>query len=104
MLRKAKKFSDSVATLTGTMRGAERDDLVKNSVFARFLPKPGNDVKLKQEDGQIFSWRFNQINDARLVLTDELIAEDMRRAAARGETQPEFNEDDAEMTGAEDEE
>ncbi len=64
----------------------------------------GNDVKLKQEDGQVFSWRFNQINDARLVLTDELIAEDMRRAAARGETQPEFTEDDAEMTGAEDEE
>lgn len=36
-LRKAKK---KVVTLTGTMRGAERDELVRHPVFARFLPRP----------------------------------------------------------------
>ncbi len=48
-LRKTKK--DAVATLTGTMRGAERDELVTNAVFARFLPRPG-DVKVKE--GTVF--------------------------------------------------
>ena len=42
-LRKSKKHT--VVTLTGTMRGAERDELVKHPVFARFLPRPGDDVK-----------------------------------------------------------
>jgi len=42
----------SVVTLTGTMRGAERDELVKNPVFARFLPRPDNDVKL--QEGTVF--------------------------------------------------
>ena len=49
-LRKTKK--DSVATLTGTMRGAERDELVKNPVFARFLPRPGDGVK--QREGTVY--------------------------------------------------
>lgn len=49
-LRKTKR--DQVATLTGTMRGAERDDLVRNPVFARFLPRPGRDVK--PQDGTVF--------------------------------------------------
>jgi len=49
-LRKTKK--DGVATLTGTMRGAERDELVKDPVFARFLPRPDSDVKLR--DGTVF--------------------------------------------------
>jgi CRISPR-associated endonuclease/helicase Cas3 len=49
-LRKAKKHS--VATLTGTMRGAERDELVKDPVFARFLPRPGEGVKL--QEGTVF--------------------------------------------------
>ncbi len=49
-LRKVKKHS--VATLTGTMRGAERDQLVRNSVFARFLPKSGNDVGM--QEGTVF--------------------------------------------------
>lgn len=31
-------------TLTGTMRGKERDDLVENKTFARFLPKPLGDA------------------------------------------------------------
>ena len=35
-LRKVKP--DGVETLTGTMRGKERDDLVKKAVFKRFLP------------------------------------------------------------------
>jgi ribosome maturation factor RimP len=64
----------------------------------------GDVVKLKQDDGEIVSWRLHHISDARLVLTDELIAEDMRRAKARGDDQPEFNEDDAETIGADDEE
>lgn len=49
-LRKMKK--GSVVTLTGTMRGAERDELVKDPVFARFLPRPDNGVKLR--DGTVF--------------------------------------------------
>lgn len=49
-LRKTKKHG--VATLTGTMRGAERDELVKDSVFARFLPRPDKDVKL--QEGTVF--------------------------------------------------
>jgi CRISPR-associated endonuclease/helicase Cas3 len=48
-LRKTKKHC--VATLTGTMRGAERDELVKNPVFARFLPRPGDGV---QAQGAVF--------------------------------------------------
>jgi CRISPR-associated endonuclease/helicase Cas3 len=49
-LRKTKK--DRLATLTGTMRGAERDELVKNPVFARFLPQPRDGVKLQA--GSVF--------------------------------------------------
>lgn len=49
-LRKSKKHS--VAILTGTMRGAERDELVKSPVFARFLPRPNRDVKL--QDGTVY--------------------------------------------------
>ncbi|HTE41003.1 MAG TPA: type I-U CRISPR-associated helicase/endonuclease Cas3, partial [Steroidobacteraceae bacterium] len=41
-----------VATLTGTMRGAERDELVMNPVFARFLPRPNKNVTL--QDGTVF--------------------------------------------------
>lgn len=49
-LRKSNK--GGVATLTGTMRGNERDELVKNPVFARFLPRAGDDVELKE--GTVF--------------------------------------------------
>lgn len=50
-LRKAKK--GGVAVLTGTMRGAERDDLVdKNPVFARFLPRIPNDRDVQK--GTVF--------------------------------------------------
>ncbi len=50
ILRKTQK--QGVVTLTGTMRGAERDELVKHPVFARFLPRPDNDVKL--QEGTVF--------------------------------------------------
>ncbi len=40
-LAKAKR---SVQTLTGTMRGKERDDLIEDKTFARFLPKPPEDA------------------------------------------------------------
>ncbi|MEW6707759.1 MAG: type I-U CRISPR-associated helicase/endonuclease Cas3 [Pseudomonadota bacterium] len=50
LLRKVKKRG--VVTLTGTMRGAERDELVKNPVFARFLPRPDADIEL--EDGTVY--------------------------------------------------
>lgn len=49
-LRKTKKHC--VVTLTGTMRGAERDELVKDPVFARFLPRPDNGVEL--QEGTVF--------------------------------------------------
>lgn len=49
-LRKAKKAG--VAMLTGTMRGAERDELMRDRVFARFLPRPGDDVQL--QEGTVF--------------------------------------------------
>ncbi|HEY0941921.1 MAG TPA: type I-U CRISPR-associated helicase/endonuclease Cas3 [Steroidobacter sp.] len=41
-----------VAVLTGTMRGAERDELVKNPVFARFLPRPDESVSV--QEGTVF--------------------------------------------------
>lgn len=50
VLRKTRKHS--VATLTGTMRGAERDGLVNNPVFARFLPRPSAGVK--PQEGTVF--------------------------------------------------
>jgi len=46
VLRKAKR--DAVVTLTGTMRGHERDGLVMDPVFARFLPRPDAKVALKE--------------------------------------------------------
>lgn len=49
-LRKLSK--DRVATLTGTMRGRERDELIRHPVFARFLPKPPQDVRLVE--GTVF--------------------------------------------------
>lgn len=47
-----KQGKDRVVTLTGTMRGAERDELVRHPVFASFLPRPDKDVKLK--NGTLF--------------------------------------------------
>lgn len=43
---------DRVQVLTGTMRGAERDQLVTTPVFARFLPRPPPDLKL--QDGTVY--------------------------------------------------
>lgn len=42
--QRLRKGKHKVATLTGTMRGAERDGLVKDPVFARFLPRAGDGV------------------------------------------------------------
>jgi CRISPR-associated endonuclease/helicase Cas3 len=50
VLRKTKKHS--VATLTGTMRGAERDELIKDPVFARFLPRSSDGVNVRE--GTVF--------------------------------------------------
>ena len=49
-LRSAKK--DRVATLTGTMRGEERDELTRHPVFARFLPRAPHGVVPK--DGTVY--------------------------------------------------
>jgi CRISPR-associated endonuclease/helicase Cas3 len=49
-LRKAK--NGRVATLTGTMRGAERDQLVLDPIFARFLPRPAAGILL--QEGSVF--------------------------------------------------
>lgn len=50
VLRKTNRHN--VATLTGTMRGAERDELFKNPVFARFLPRPRADLRV--QEGTVF--------------------------------------------------
>lgn len=50
ILRKTRKHG--VVTLTGTMRGAERDALVRHPVFARFLPRPEQSVT--PLDGTVF--------------------------------------------------
>ncbi len=49
-LRKTNR--QGVATLIGTMRGAERDELVTNPVFARFLPQPPAEVRV--QEGTVF--------------------------------------------------
>ncbi|MBL8136034.1 MAG: type I-U CRISPR-associated helicase/endonuclease Cas3, partial [Acidobacteria bacterium] len=49
VLRRLKKHS--VVTLTGTMRGAERDALVRHPVFVRFLPRP--DSSVAPQDGPV---------------------------------------------------
>jgi CRISPR-associated endonuclease/helicase Cas3 len=50
LLRKHKP--QGVAVLTGTMRGAERDQLMTHPVFARFLPRPPEGLTL--QDGTVF--------------------------------------------------
>jgi CRISPR-associated endonuclease/helicase Cas3 len=42
-----------VRTLTGTMRGKERDALVKNSVFQRFLPESSRTDDVRPADGTV---------------------------------------------------
>jgi CRISPR-associated endonuclease/helicase Cas3 len=43
ILEKA-KLAGNIVTLTGTMRGQERDELVLNRTFARYLPNPQGDA------------------------------------------------------------
>ena len=44
----------SVVTLTGTMRGKERDDLIKHPVFARFLPASNRPEGVTPTEGAVF--------------------------------------------------
>jgi ribosome maturation factor RimP len=62
----------------------------------------GETVRLKMDDGTVVGWPFHALSDARLVLTDALIEEDLRRAAARGEIPQNFADefDDAESGDA----
>ncbi len=53
----------------------------------------GDEIRLNDE-GKIWAFRFHHLSDARLMLTDELIAEDLRRAKARGDDSPEIDESD----------
>jgi CRISPR-associated endonuclease/helicase Cas3 len=48
----SKSNKGRVAVLTGTIRGSERDALVTNPVFARFLPRPNDGVDML--DGTVF--------------------------------------------------
>lgn len=50
LLRRANR--DGVVALTGTMRGAERDQLTVHPVFARFLPRPAPGLAL--HSGTVF--------------------------------------------------
>lgn len=43
-LAKAKVPQENIRTLTGTMRGKERDELAEDKTFARFLPTPPDDA------------------------------------------------------------
>ncbi len=45
-LAKAKVPRENIRTLTGTMRGKERDELAEDKTFARFLPKPPEDATM----------------------------------------------------------
>lgn len=49
ILRRAKKHN--IVTLTGTMRGAERDGLMQHPTFARFLPRPEGVIP---QEGTVF--------------------------------------------------
>jgi len=46
--------ADHVQQLTGTMRGLERDDLVRNPVFIRFLPESDRPNDVKSAEGTIY--------------------------------------------------
>ena len=54
-LKKSSKNGENVETLTGTLRGWERDELAKsNPVFARFLAKPSRPDGVKPAEGTVF--------------------------------------------------
>ncbi len=50
--RTLRKTTAYVETLTGTMRGLERDGLVKTPVFQRFLPKSSRDAEVDIPDDE----------------------------------------------------
>jgi len=45
---------DSTEQLTGTLRGLERDSLVKRPIFQRFLPEPSRDSRVKPAEGTVY--------------------------------------------------
>lgn len=45
--KKLKLPKDSIAQLTGTLRGLERDDLVKSPIFQRFLPESNRNEDIR---------------------------------------------------------
>ena len=53
-LSKHDKKRHWVETLTGTLRGLERDDLVKTPVFQRFLPESSRDEGLEIAEGTVY--------------------------------------------------
>jgi CRISPR-associated endonuclease/helicase Cas3 len=48
------EHQDQVLMLTGTMRGKERDELVKKPIFQRFLPEPSRAAGIVPVDGTVF--------------------------------------------------
>lgn len=50
----AKKLKESAEQLTGTVRGMERDELVKKPIFQRFLPESDRDTNVAQENGTVY--------------------------------------------------
>lgn len=54
LIGKNKMPPDVVLPLTGTMRGKERDELVKHPVFQRFLPESSRDPKVTPADGPVY--------------------------------------------------
>lgn len=51
---KEAKLPEHVATLTGTMRGLERDDLVRNPVFVRFLQQSDRPDGVAPAEGTVY--------------------------------------------------
>jgi len=53
-LKKKGVSENSVETLTGTMRGLERDELIRNPVFIRFLQKSDRPDQVKPAEGTVY--------------------------------------------------
>jgi CRISPR-associated endonuclease/helicase Cas3 len=53
-LRKEFKGQENIETLTGTLRGKERDELVEKPVFQRFLPEPSRSKGVPPKEGTVY--------------------------------------------------
>lgn len=49
-----RKLSNRITTLTGTMRGLERDGLVRHPIFIRFLPESNRPKGVEPEKGTVY--------------------------------------------------